>query len=95
MIYVLLLMTGFFILLAVVRGLSIIQRRKVKSLGDDVKNSFLSMLLGVPLAGSFLLIPYGTWQLTGQSHDWDGVYIIAASLFATFSCFFIMDRIFR
>lgn len=55
--------------------LSKIRYSKDDSILKEAKLNIISLLWGVLIVTSMILIPYQVWVITGGSNYWDGVYI--------------------
>ncbi|WP_078427366.1 hypothetical protein [Alkalihalobacterium alkalinitrilicum] len=77
---IMLLTVDIITLLAVLKKIITIENINANSMSKEIKKNTLIMLWGLLLASCILVFPYLLWRLTGSSNDWNGVYIIGASV---------------
>ncbi|TDL82410.1 hypothetical protein [Peribacillus frigoritolerans] len=83
MFHVLLLIAVFFFLLYAVRKMVTGEKYNPETTLAEAKQIARSMLLGIVIVISLIVIAYEAWVLSGRSADWDGVYITAAAITGT------------
>ncbi|MFC0560830.1 hypothetical protein [Halalkalibacter alkalisediminis] len=78
-----LLVVAIVTLLTVLKRITAIEKINAGSIKKEIKKHTFLMLWGIIFVSCILFIPYQIWVLTGSSNDWNGVYIIGASVIAT------------
>jgi len=74
-----LLITAVLVLLLSLRQMTLIEKSTNKSAIQEIKQNINFLLYGIPMIATLVFIPYQVWVLTGESNDWDGVYIIGGT----------------
>ncbi|TYR78382.1 hypothetical protein FZC66_19705 [Priestia megaterium] len=70
-------------LLVALKRITAIEKAHTNSIPKEIKHNIFMMFWGILLVSCIVFAPYQVWVLTGASNDWDGVYMIEASLIAT------------
>ncbi|WP_088104240.1 hypothetical protein [Halalkalibacter urbisdiaboli] len=77
-----LLVVAIVTLLAVLKRITAIEKVNAGSIKKEIKKNTFLMLWGIIFVSCIVFIPYQVWVLTGSSNDWDGMYIIGATVIA-------------
>ncbi len=89
----LILIIGIVLLLVIVKGLAIIEKKKTNSMKSEIKQNVLMIPLGVGLMFLIAFIPYQVWVLFGRPSGWEILYIFGFSIIVTVTlCFWYYYR---
>ncbi|WP_456276279.1 hypothetical protein [Bacillus sp. AK128] len=80
---IILLVVAIIALFFVLKNFTAIEKVSASSMGKEIEKNTIIMLWGILLVFCMLFIPYQIWSLTGSLTDWNGVFIIGASLIGT------------
>ncbi|WNF38777.1 hypothetical protein RJD24_10290 [Bacillaceae bacterium IKA-2] len=80
---VFLLIIAIIAIYAVLKKIALMEALKITIVTKEIRKNLLMMPWAIFLVICILFIPYQVWVLTGSSNDWDGVYIIGATILVT------------
>lgn len=78
-----LLVIALITLIYILKKIATLENVNAKSLTNEIKQNTIMMMWGILLVICLLFIPFQIWVITGSSNNWDGVYMIGASIIAT------------
>ncbi|RXJ04380.1 hypothetical protein DS745_03065 [Anaerobacillus alkaliphilus] len=91
----LLLIAGIILLLLMIKGLALLEKKKAKSMSisNQIKQNSLMVPLGIVLLFLLAFLPYQVWVLFGRPQGWEILYIFGFSeLITIVLCFWFYSR---